>query len=70
MNAHFLRSMGCGDFCPLEEVTPDRVRRFLEERDRHLAALATLVGRMDGTADVLHVIEHRLETARSVAVGR
>jgi uncharacterized protein (TIGR00661 family) len=70
MNAHFLRSMGCGDFCPLEEVTPDRMRRFLEERDRHRAALAALVGRMDGTADVLHVIEHRLETARSVAVGR
>jgi len=69
MNAHFLRSMGCGDFCPLEEVTPERVRGFLESRDRHHAALAALAGRMDGTADVLTVIEHRLDSMRSVPLG-
>ncbi|NDC62462.1 MAG: teichoic acid biosynthesis protein [Planctomycetia bacterium] len=60
MNSHFLAAMGCGDFTPLEEVTPDRVRSFLDGLGRHAAPLAAVRGRMDGTPDVLRVIEHRL----------
>jgi len=69
MNAHFLRSMGCGDFCPLEDVAADRVRLFLAATDQYRGPLAALAGRMDGTADVLEVIERRLEAARRVPAG-
>jgi uncharacterized protein (TIGR00661 family) len=69
MNAHFLRSMGCGDFCPLEEVAAGRVREFLDSLDLHRGPLAALAGRMDGTADVLEVIERRLQAARPVPAG-
>ena len=60
MNSHFLAAMGCGDFAVLEEVTPDRVRSFVEGLERHEPSLAGVCGRMDGTPDVLRVIEHRL----------
>jgi uncharacterized protein (TIGR00661 family) len=62
MNAHFLRSMGCGDFVPLEEVDRGRVRGFLDRLDLHAAGLDAVRGRMDGTPDVLEVIGHRLAT--------
>lgn len=61
MNSHFLRAMGCGDFSPLEDVTVDGVRSFVEGLERFAAPLAAVAGRMDGTADVLRVIRHRLE---------
>ena len=64
MNSHFLRSMGCGDFCLLEEVTPGVVRAFVDGLDRFAAPLAAVAGRMDGTDDVLRVIRHRLENPR------
>ena len=60
MNSHFLAAMGCGDFVPLEEVTPERVRAFLDGLGRHAAMLEGVRGHMDGTPDVLQVIEHRL----------
>jgi len=60
MNSHFLSVMGCGDFTPLEEVTPGRVRSFLDSVDRFKPALAEVQGQMNGTPDVLRVIEHRL----------
>jgi uncharacterized protein (TIGR00661 family) len=60
MNSHFLAAMGCGDFTLLEEVSRDRVRSFVDEAGRYAPALAALAGRMDGTPDVLRVIEHRL----------
>jgi len=67
MNSHFLAAMGCGEFAVLEEVTPELVRTFLDRLDNFAPALAALRGRMDGTAAVLDVIEHRLEQRRRVA---
>jgi len=63
MNAHFLASMGCGEFALLEEVDRDRVARFMGGLARFTPALAMLAGRMDGTPEVLRVIQHRLEQA-------
>ncbi len=60
MNSHFLRSMGCGEFCPLEEVDPGRVRAFLEGIPGYRPALAAVAGRLSGTDDVLRVLQHRL----------
>jgi len=70
MNSHFLRSMGCGDFCPLDEVTSGRIHGFLESLHAHRAPLAAVAGHMDGTADVLAVVERRLAAAAvTAAVG-
>lgn len=80
MNAHFLRSMGCGDFCLLEEATSDRIRSFVAATGDLRPALDAVAGRMDGTADVIRVIERRLaapagrvsatpETAAAVPAG-
>ncbi len=63
MNSHFLRSMGCGEFCLLEDVSRDRVRTFLESCGSYRAALDAVAGRMDGTGEVLQVIHHRLAHA-------
>jgi uncharacterized protein (TIGR00661 family) len=60
MNSHFLAAMGCGDFVPLEQVTAARVRAFLDGLGRHAPLLDRVRGRMDGTPDVLRVIERRL----------
>jgi uncharacterized protein (TIGR00661 family) len=60
MNSHFLAAMGCGGFTPLEEVTSDRIRSFVEDASRFAPALEAVAGRMDGTPDVLRVIAHRL----------
>ncbi len=64
MNSHFLQSMGCGEFTYLEEVNRDRVRTFMAGLDRFAPALAAVRGRMDGTDDVLRVIQHRLAQKR------
>jgi uncharacterized protein (TIGR00661 family) len=70
MNSHFLAGMGCGGFVPLEEVDRDDVRSFVEGIGRFAPALAAVAGRMDGTPDVLRVIEHRLEhSATALAAG-
>jgi uncharacterized protein (TIGR00661 family) len=60
MNSHFLTDMGCGDFTLLEQVTRERVRAFLDGLERFSPSLAGVAGRMDGTRDVVRVIEHRL----------
>lgn len=65
MNAHFLTAMACGDFCLLEETTADRIRAFVAGLDRFRPALAGVVGRMDGTHDVLNVIRHRLSLSNA-----
>ena len=68
MNSHFLASMGCGEFQLLEEITPARVRAFLDRLETFQPALAAVRGRMDGTDDVLRVIAHRLaQQSRVVA---
>jgi hypothetical protein len=65
MNSHFLAAMGCGEFELLEQVTVERVRAFLGRLDGLAPALAAVKGRMDGTDDVLRVIEHRLAQRRT-----
>ena len=67
MNSHFLDAMGCGGFTLLEETDGDRVLSFLAGLDRFAPALAAVRGRMDGTDDVLRVIEHRLAQRRAAA---
>lgn len=67
MNAHFLASMGCGEFALLEEAGAERVRGFLAGLDRFAGPLAAVAGRMDGTPDVLRVVEHRLAGAAAPA---
>jgi hypothetical protein len=67
MNGHFLRGMGCGDFLPVERVDASRVRAFLGGLDRYRPALAARAGRMDGTGDVLRVIERRLPGSAAAA---
>jgi len=64
MNSHFLAGMGCGDFTLLEQVTTGRVRGFLDRLGDFRPALDALAGRIDGTADVVRVIEHRLTAPR------
>jgi len=66
MNSHFLTATGCGDFAVLEDVTRDRVRGFLDQLDRYAPALAAVRGRMDGTPDVVRVIDRR-RAARAAA---
>jgi uncharacterized protein (TIGR00661 family) len=61
MNAHFLRTMGCGDFEAVEQVGRERIRAFLAVRERFTAGLAGVAGHMDGTPEVLRVIERRLQ---------
>jgi hypothetical protein len=53
--------MRCGDFTPLEQVNGDVVRRFLDGIERFRPALERLQGRMDGTPEVVRIIERRLE---------
>lgn len=60
MNAHFLKGTGCGDFAMLEEVNRERVRDFLDRLDRFEVGLGRVRGRLDGTDEVLRVLEHRL----------
>jgi hypothetical protein len=69
MNSSFLAAMGCGDVALLEEVTPTRVREFLDGLGGYAPALASVVGRMDGTPDVLRVIGHRLEAGADAATA-
>ncbi|MFM8704545.1 MAG: glycosyltransferase family protein [Planctomycetia bacterium] len=70
MNSSFLAAMGCGDFALLEEVTPARVREFLDGVGRYAPALASVTGRMDGTPDPLRVISRRLAADAAAGSGR
>jgi len=69
MNSHFLAGMGCGDFALLEEIGPGRIRDFLDGLDRYARPLADVAGKVDGTPDVLRVIERRLEITTGAANG-
>jgi hypothetical protein len=60
MNSHFLSGMGCGDFTLLEDVTPERVRVFLQGIDQFIPSLSAVAGQMDGMPEVVRVIEQRL----------
>lgn len=67
INSHFLVSMGAGEFCHLETVSPGRVRDFVARLERFATAADEYRGRMDGTAAVLDVITSRLATRRAPA---
>ena len=66
MNSHFLAGMGCGDFTLLEQVTTAQVRGFIDRLDTFCPALAAVAGRLDGTDEVVRVIEHRLAAPPSL----
>ena len=70
MNGSFLTAMGCGASALLEEVTPARVRGFLDELGGYAPALASVVGRMDGTPDTLRVVSRRLAGVAAAGTGR
>lgn len=63
MNAHFLAAMGCGEFAPLEEASRERIAAFVDRMDGYRPALVRVAGRLDGTDDVLAVIERHLSAA-------
>lgn len=69
MNSHFLVGMGCGDFTPLEQVSPEKLRGFLARLDEFRGPLAAHAGQIDGTDDVVRVIERRLDAAHSPAAA-
>jgi len=69
MNSYFLNAMGCGDFALLEEVTAVRVRTFLDGLGNYAPALAGVQGRIDGTADVIRIITHRLDVCAEAATA-
>ena len=60
MNGHFLSSMGCGKFIPVEDLAREHVKDFISDENQFKQALAPLVGHLDGTRSVLKVIQHRL----------
>jgi len=66
MNSHFLAGMSCGEFTLLEQVTPAFVRGFFERLDTFRPALDAVAGRIDGTDDVVSVIDHRLRDPRNL----
>jgi UDP:flavonoid glycosyltransferase YjiC (YdhE family) len=70
MNSSFLAAMGCGDVALLEEVTPTRVRGFLDQLGSYAPALASVAGRMDGTPDVLRIIARRLAAGADAATAQ
>jgi hypothetical protein len=70
MNSSFIAAMGCGDVALLEEVTPARVRGFLDQLGSYAPALARVAGRMDGTPDVLRIIAHRLAAGLDAATAQ
>ena len=70
MNSSFLAAMGCGDVALLEEVTPARVRGFLDQLGSYAPALASVAGRMDGTPDVLRIITRRLAAGADAATAQ
>ncbi len=68
MSAWFLAAMGCGESCPLEQASVERVAAFVAGLDGFARAAARLRGRIDGTGDVSRVIGHRLAAAGTAAV--
>ena len=66
MNSHFLAGMGCGDFTLLEQVTTAHVRSFIDRLDDFRPRLDAVAGRIDGTDDVVGVIERRLAAPQSL----
>lgn len=66
INAHFLRQMGAGDFAPIERASGGALRRFLHRLDDYYAATSLLVGKLDGTAAALAVIDRMLRLKATI----
>ena len=60
INSHFLARMGCGDSELLERVTRKRVGEFLGKLDDFRGAMVGERKGIDGTPEVLRVLERRL----------
>jgi uncharacterized protein (TIGR00661 family) len=68
INGFFLRTMACGDFEYLEDVTFNQVKNFLDNLDQYCVPMKKVVGQMDGTEMVLEIIQrwmNRQEESRS-----
>ena len=70
IHARFLAETGCGDSCPLEHVSVDRVAAFVAGLDTFAQAASGVKGRMDGAGDVLAVIGRRLASAAAAQPSR
>jgi len=56
-NSYFLRDTKCGDFEYLEQVTLCQVKSFLDNLEQYKVPLSKMVGRMDGTQNVVEIIQ-------------
>lgn len=70
IHARFLAETGCGDSCPLEQVSVDRVAAFVAALDTFALAASRVKGRMDGAGEVLAVIGRRLASAAAAQPSR
>jgi len=66
INAHFLREMGAGDWTTLEKFHLPILQKFLLQTADYQAAISSLAGQLDGTADALAVIRSHLAGASPV----
>ncbi len=62
INARYLRASGGGDWTPVRDLTPARLRRFLAERDRYRGRVDRR--RLRGNEPALAAIRRHLPTAR------
>lgn len=60
INAHFIRTLGVGDWTLLDGLTRTTLDRFLEREAEFHQALAPLQGSLNGTATVLDLIQSQL----------
>lgn len=69
INAHFIANLGVGMWTTLEALTVEMLTEFREREPQFRAALQSMQGRLDGTADALAEIQQLLEqTASPVTV--
>lgn len=61
INAHYLKEMGVGDWSTLEDLTRPTIDHFLERLDSFRHRLVEHRGQLNGTADVLHIIQGLLQ---------
>ncbi len=60
INAHFIRSLGVGDWTLLDGLTLETLERFLQQESVYRQTLEPLQGTLNGTAAVLELIAARL----------
>lgn len=65
INAHFIAHLGVGMWSTLETLTPEMLTEFRAREQQFRAALQSMQGRLDGTAEALAEIQRLLEPAAS-----